>query len=181
MITSDQIIFPTLNRVCDVQELVIPPGNRLERLCRDWSGTVQHSDQRPTSHLLALGAWLCGRSRNHWFPLNGTRQPWGKIVYKSLWRGGCLMMRSPTHPREMLAEGFLKLLGICQSAFAIRLGVSLAEWNHSWETRNDINPRAGECQRISSLGSTRTGASGMTCKATRQLRLTSWNRWAALR
>jgi addiction module HigA family antidote len=32
--------------------------------------------------------------------------------------------RPPTSPGEMLLEGFLKPLGISQSAFAIRLGVS---------------------------------------------------------
>lgn len=32
--------------------------------------------------------------------------------------------RPPTHPGEMLREEFLKPLGISQSAFAVRLGVS---------------------------------------------------------
>ena len=32
--------------------------------------------------------------------------------------------RPPTHPGEMLLEEFLKPLGVSQSAFAIRLGVS---------------------------------------------------------
>ncbi len=32
--------------------------------------------------------------------------------------------RPPTHPGEMLLEEFLKPLGISQSAFAVRLGVS---------------------------------------------------------
>jgi AbrB family looped-hinge helix DNA binding protein len=32
--------------------------------------------------------------------------------------------RPPTHPGEMLVEEFLKPLGISQSAFAVRLGVS---------------------------------------------------------
>ena len=33
--------------------------------------------------------------------------------------------RPPTHPGEMLLEEFLRPLGISQSAFAVRLGVSL--------------------------------------------------------
>ncbi len=37
--------------------------------------------------------------------------------------------RSPTHPGEMLLEEFLKPLGISQSAFAIRLGVSFPRLN----------------------------------------------------
>jgi addiction module HigA family antidote len=35
----------------------------------------------------------------------------------------------PTHPGEMLLEEFLKPLGISQSAFAIRLGVSFPRLN----------------------------------------------------
>ena len=37
--------------------------------------------------------------------------------------------RPPTHPGEMLLEEFLKPLGISQSAFAVRLGVSFARLN----------------------------------------------------
>jgi addiction module HigA family antidote len=37
--------------------------------------------------------------------------------------------RPPTHPGEMLLEEFLKPLGISQSAFAIRLGVSYPRLN----------------------------------------------------
>ncbi len=37
--------------------------------------------------------------------------------------------RPPTHPGEMLLEEFLKPLGISQSAFAIRLGVSFPRLN----------------------------------------------------
>ena len=37
--------------------------------------------------------------------------------------------RPPTHPGELLFEEFLKPLGISQSAFAIRLGVSFPRLN----------------------------------------------------
>jgi len=37
--------------------------------------------------------------------------------------------RPPTHPGEMLLEEFLKPLGISQSAFAIRLGISFQRLN----------------------------------------------------
>ena len=37
--------------------------------------------------------------------------------------------RPPTHPGEMLLEEFLKPLGITQSAFALRLGVSFPRLN----------------------------------------------------
>jgi len=43
---------------------------------------------------------------------------------RSLHRTTLPSHRPPTHPGEMLAEEFLKPLGISQSAFAIRLGVS---------------------------------------------------------
>ena len=50
-------------------------------------------------------------------------------------RGGGLVQRRlptdapPTHPGEMLREGFLVPLGITQSAFAARLGVSFPRLN----------------------------------------------------
>jgi addiction module HigA family antidote len=37
--------------------------------------------------------------------------------------------RPPTHPGEMLLEEFLKPLGVTQSAFAVRLGVSFPRLN----------------------------------------------------
>lgn len=37
--------------------------------------------------------------------------------------------RPPTHPGEMLVKEFLKPLGISQSAFAVRLGVSFPRLN----------------------------------------------------
>lgn len=48
--------------------------------------------------------------------------------------------RPPTHPGEMLLEEFLKPLGISQSAFAIRLGVSFPRLNEITRTRRSVTP-----------------------------------------
>lgn len=46
--------------------------------------------------------------------------------------------RPPTHPGEMLLEEFLKPLGISQSAFAVRLGVSFPRLNEIIRGRRGI-------------------------------------------
>ena len=46
----------------------------------------------------------------------------------------------PTHPGEMLLEEFLKPLGITQSAFAIRLGVSFPRLNEIVRGRRSVTP-----------------------------------------
>ena len=48
--------------------------------------------------------------------------------------------RSPTHPGEMLLEEFLKPLGISQSAFAIRLGVSFPRLNEVIRGKRAVTP-----------------------------------------
>ena len=48
--------------------------------------------------------------------------------------------RSPTHPGEMLLEEFLKPLGISQSAFAIRLGVSFPRLNEIVRGKRGVTP-----------------------------------------
>ncbi|NKB71958.1 MAG: HigA family addiction module antidote protein [Candidatus Latescibacteria bacterium] len=48
--------------------------------------------------------------------------------------------RSPTHPGEMLLEEFLKPLGISQSAFAVRLGVSFPRLNEIVRGRRGVTP-----------------------------------------
>jgi addiction module HigA family antidote len=48
--------------------------------------------------------------------------------------------RPPTHPGEMLLEEFLKPLGISQSAFAIRLGVSLPRLNEIIRGKRSVTP-----------------------------------------
>ena len=46
----------------------------------------------------------------------------------------------PTHPGEMLLEEFLKPLGISQSAFAVRLGVSFPRLNEVVRRRRSVTP-----------------------------------------
>jgi antitoxin HigA-1 len=46
--------------------------------------------------------------------------------------------RPPTHPGEMLVEEFLKPLGITQSAFASRLGVSFPRLNEIINARRSV-------------------------------------------
>ncbi len=46
----------------------------------------------------------------------------------------------PTHPGEMLLEEFLKPLGMSQSAFAIRLGVSFPRLNEIIRGKRTVTP-----------------------------------------
>ena len=46
----------------------------------------------------------------------------------------------PTHPGEMLQEEFLKPLGVTQSAFAIRLGVSFPRLNEVIRGKRGVTP-----------------------------------------
>lgn len=48
--------------------------------------------------------------------------------------------RPPTHPGQMLYEEFLKPLGISQSAFAMRLGVSFPRLNEVIRGRRGVTP-----------------------------------------
>src|SRR6266545_4792934 len=48
--------------------------------------------------------------------------------------------RPPTHPGEMLLEEFLKPLGISQSAFAHRLGVSFPRLNEVIRGKRGVTP-----------------------------------------
>lgn len=48
--------------------------------------------------------------------------------------------RPPTHPGEMLLEEFLKPLGITQSAFAVRLGVSFPRLNEVIRAKRGVTP-----------------------------------------
>jgi antitoxin HigA-1 len=48
--------------------------------------------------------------------------------------------RPPTHPGEMLLQEFLKPLGITQSAFAIRLGVSFPRLNEVINAKRSVTP-----------------------------------------
>ena len=48
--------------------------------------------------------------------------------------------RPPPHPGEMLLEEFLKPLGITQSAFAARLGVSFPRLNEVINRKRSVTP-----------------------------------------
>ena len=48
--------------------------------------------------------------------------------------------RPPTHPGEMLFEEFLKPLGISQSAFADRLGISFPRLNEIIRAKRSVTP-----------------------------------------
>jgi len=48
--------------------------------------------------------------------------------------------RPPTHPGEMLLEEFLKPLGISQSEFAVRLGVSFPRLNEIIRGKRAVTP-----------------------------------------
>ncbi len=61
--------------------------------------------------------------------------------------------RSPTHPGEMLLEEFLKPLGITQSAFAIRLGVSFPRLNEIIRGKRSVTPdTALRLARVTGMG-----------------------------
>ncbi len=48
--------------------------------------------------------------------------------------------RPPTHPGEMLLEEFLKPLGMSQSAFAVRLGISFPRLNEIIRQKRGVPP-----------------------------------------
>ena len=48
--------------------------------------------------------------------------------------------RPPTHPGEMLLEEFLKPLGISQSAFAVRMGISFTWLNEIIREKRGVTP-----------------------------------------
>ena len=48
--------------------------------------------------------------------------------------------RAPVHPGEMLLEEWLKPLGISQSAFAVRLGVSFPRLHEIIHARRGVTP-----------------------------------------
>jgi len=61
--------------------------------------------------------------------------------------------RPPTHPGEMLLEEFLKPLGITQSAFAIRLGVSFPRLNEIIRRKRGVTPdTALRLARVTGMG-----------------------------
>jgi addiction module HigA family antidote len=60
-----------------------------------------------------------------------------------IWKRGSVRIpshRPPTHPGEMLLKEFLQPLGISQSAFAIRLGVSFPRLNEIVRAKRGVTP-----------------------------------------
>jgi antitoxin HigA-1 len=79
--------------------------------------------------------------------------------------------RPPTHPGEMLLEEFLKPLGITQSAFAVRLGVSFPRLNEVINGKRSVTPDTA--LRLARV----TGMSADFWLALQQ----DWDLWHALR
>lgn len=77
----------------------------------------------------------------------------------------------PTHPGEMLLEEFLKPLGISQSAFAIRLGVSFPRLNEIVRGKRSVTPDTA--LRLAQV-------TGMSADFWLGLQL-DWDLWHALR
>lgn len=63
-----------------------------------------------------------------------------QITTRSLVRRRLPTKRPPTHPGEMLLEEFLKPLGLTQSEFAVRLGVSYPRLNEVVKGRRSVTP-----------------------------------------
>ena len=79
--------------------------------------------------------------------------------------------RLPTHPGEMLSEGFLKPLGITQTDFAQRIGVSYVRLNAIINGRRGVTPNTAlRLER----------ATGMTADFWLGLQ-TDWDLWHELR
>ena len=63
-----------------------------------------------------------------------------RVSSRGIVRGRLPLNRPPTHPGEMLLEEFLKPLGISQSEFAIRLGVSFPRLNEIIRGKRGVTP-----------------------------------------
>lgn len=91
--------------------------------------------------------------------------------------GGALVQRRlpthrpPTHPGEMLLEEFLKPLGMSQSAFAVRLGVSFPRLNEIINAKRGVTPDTA--LRLAQV-------TGMSADFWLGLQL-DWDLWHALR
>lgn len=81
------------------------------------------------------------------------------------------MNRPPVHPGEMLLEEFLKPLGVSQSAFAVRLGVSFPRLNDIVRGKRGVT--ADTALRLAQV-------TGMSAGFWLSLQL-DWDLWHALR
>ncbi len=140
-----------INRVRDVGELAIPPGNRLERLGGDRKGqySIRINDQYRICFHWEPGMRTTSKSRITISRRRGsaTRQR-HRLVARRLPR-----VQPPTHPGEMLLHEFLVPLGVSQSAFAVRLGISFPRLNEIVRGKRAVTPdtalRLGRVLRMS--------------------------------
>ena len=68
------------------------------------------------------------------------RRPLPRTVAGTIVKTRLPKNRAPTHPGEMLLEEFLKPMGITQSDFAARLGVSFPRLNEIVRGRRGVTP-----------------------------------------
>jgi len=116
-----------LNRVRDLLNLAVPPGNRLERL----RGGIESANtvfESMSSIACAFTGRMDMRNKLKSRTTTERRPQRGESLQFSVVRR-LPSKRPPTHPGEMLLEEFLKPLGISQSAFAVRLGISFPRLN----------------------------------------------------
>ena len=69
-----------------------------------------------------------------------TKDAQKRIASMTITKGRLPSKRPPTHPGEMLLEEFLKPLGITQSDFAARLGVSFPRLNEIVKMKRGVTP-----------------------------------------
>ena len=159
-----------LNGVLDLRELSIPPGNRLERLRGDREG--QYSIRINDQYRVCF-RWMNITSMKSKSRTTTSRQRRAGHAQR---RASAVQRRlptnvPPTHPGEMLLEEFLKPMGITQSAFAARLGVSFPRLNEVINARRAVTPdTALRLERV-------TGMSAEFWLGLQQ----DWDLWHALR
>jgi addiction module HigA family antidote len=75
--------------------------------------------------------------------------------------------RPPTHPGEILLEEFLRPLGISQSSFAVRLGISFPRLNEVVRRRRSVTPdTALRLARVLGVSAgLATGLGSVACRA----------------
>ena len=69
-----------------------------------------------------------------------TKDAQKRMASMTITKGRLPSKRPPTHPGEMLLEEFLKPLGITQSDFAARLGVSFPRLNEIVKMKRGVTP-----------------------------------------
>ena len=123
-----------LRRVTRLEQIAVPPGNRLETLAGDCEGQygIRISDRYRICFVWTdRGA---GGGRDHGLsPRHGDREA-------TMSAHDLPGNRPPTHPGEMLRAEFLEPLGIPQTEFAERIGVSYVRLNAIVNRRRGVTP-----------------------------------------